>query len=401
MALAFLMGCASQQGGSAAAGVEATPAHIDNEIISEPAAEPGQKISEPAAEPGQNQTAPEPNVTGMEQPLPPVHAESDVEFLIISSSDLMETAYKLDERRDAEGLATYVKNVSELDANNSWDVAGWVYWYRMSHPKVKYLLLLGDVDSIPTFNYTDDEVDYQIEGDYDYSFPKDDIPTIAVGRIPARNGTEAERWMDKLVAYEDQPPARSVLLFGFSGEYDAYAEPHERALESSGFQVYLLNGSSAAQVSERLNSGVGFAVFYGHGTAYAMLPVFASSDIRRLDNKDKPVILLSGGCDTQGYAGRDQAISELFVTDENGAVAAIGATRRGGFGYLYEFVPFFFEECGNGRLGDAFDGAEKSMYNDWIASTLPHIHGDKYEEARQFMERFVILGDPTTRICQS
>jgi len=322
---------------------------------------------------------------------------SGAEFLILAPREFIEPASAIAKKREAEGIETVIKDVS--DFGDQYEIVAWLDDYRSSHPRLEYVLLFGDQAFIPAF-YSENPIrTLETPTDLPYALPQSDLPTLFVGRIPVQNPDEANRWLEKLNYYESYRGPTDVFLFGYSAEYDAYAEAHGDRISDEGYRVKMLNSADALSIASQINSGSKFSIFYGHGSAFSLHPVFTIGDIGYLDNKIKPTILFSGGCDTVNYASSQRSISEEMVVGENGAVAAIGATRNGGYGFDYEFVPAFFENCRNKRLGEAFVSALIDNYELTVSQEVWNSQDDKYEFARYFVERMTLLGDPTTKVC--
>ena len=336
-----------------------------------------------------------------------------VEFLIIAPSALQEGAERLAEIRRSEGISTFVQNIEALDINEDPNLLlNWLINFKNNNPALKYLLLFGNNGFIPTFYSENPAADLETITDFKYSLPQDNLPTLAIGRIPVRDNLQAQRWVNKVEAYKNYIPDNDVFLYGYTAEYDAYAEINKDEIESYGLTVSTYKPESTSSVADdilneaapfiasEINNGKKFSIFYGHGSSFIFHPVFHIPHISLLSNKDKPTIVFTGGCDTVNYATEVPGIAEEFLIGENGAVAVVGATREGGYGFDYRFIPDFFKNCRNSsRLGDAFSLAVHENYDLTLSEDIWTGDANQQDWANYFVERMTLLGDPTTPVC--
>lgn len=321
----------------------------------------------------------------------------ETRFLIITSESFKEPAKKLASVRDGE-MTTRIFLVENI----SGDIIDWLKNFYTSHSSLKYVLLLGDTSIIPTFYSDSPLAEDPVSTDFPYTLHIDYEPQLAVGRIPAENLEELNSWYNKLLAYEENMISdHDFLFFGNTQDFDAYTYNQIEPVEDEGYNVIQAKTDIPNPIANYLNAGAAFSAFYGHGSLLSFASIFSVDDLYRLNNSEKPTVLFSGGCDTVNYSGIVKTITERLVTNfGNGAVAAMGATKYGGFGYDYQFVPSFIANCQNGRLGDAFnfaviDNHELVMSEDtWTGDGTPE------EWADFFSERMSLLGDPTMNICR-
>lgn len=350
-------------------------------------------------------------------------------FLIIVPSELQESAERLAEIRRSEGIPTVVQNIDRIDIDGDQNLLlNWLTNFKNNNPALRYLLLFGNSVLIPTFYSENPAADLETVTDFKYSLPQDNLPTLAVGRIPLRDTLQANVWIDKIEAYKEYDPDTDIFLFGATAEYDRYAEEHKAEIEGYGLTVltykpesnssgaddilnetaptiaaYDILSVAAPVIANEINEGKGFSLFYGHGSTFLFSPVFHISNIGLLSNKEKPTIVFTGGCDTVNYATAVPGIAEEFLLRENGAIAVVGATREGGFGFDYRFIPVFFKNCHNNRLGDVFNSAVENNYNLVLSQEVwTGGEGESQQDwANYFVERMTLLGDPTTLVCKN
>jgi hypothetical protein len=131
------------------------------------------------------------------------------EFIIFTAPDLVTAAEGLAQWKRTKGIATTVITVgASMSADDIRDLIR----DRFDHCKVRvsYVLLFGDAESIPTF-YVSTEFAPQTGSDYRYAaYPQfffDILPDFGVGRIPVDTLDQAWDVVNKIIAYESDPPA--------------------------------------------------------------------------------------------------------------------------------------------------------------------------------------------------
>ena len=175
-----------------------------------------------------------------------------------------------------DAIKSYIQN-----AYDTWD----------SPPE--YVLLAGDVNEIPTYNFYSNPSDQpyvQLEGE-------DWIMDAMIGRLPVENVNEARTLVNKIINYERYPnlasdtwQTRSLMVAGiFGSDTPGYTVDFcAEMLESIGFQeadevkcppTPGLDGGQL--VLDNLDNGVGMVVYRGwaQGTGGWDPPVFNVSDI--------------------------------------------------------------------------------------------------------------------------
>lgn len=81
------------------------------------------------------------------------------------------------------------------------------------------------------------------------------------------------------------------------------------------------------------------AAYYGHGSVQSAGGALTIDNIDELENTMLPVVV-SGGCYNNYFDhGTLNSLGELLVLmPESGAVAFVGSTRTGGYGYAYSWL---------------------------------------------------------------
>lgn len=208
------------------------------------------------------------------------------------------------------GIKQYIQ-----DAYDTWD----------SPPE--FVLLVADVDQIPTFSFygnPSDQPYIQLEGD-------DWLPDAIVGRVPAASVFEAETMLNKIINYERFPglndtgwQERSLMVAGLTGSTTpgytvAFCGDQ---LQEIGFEPQSsvicppVPGLIGAQfVTDYLNEGAGFLVYRGwaQGTGGWDPPVYNVANIPSMETNDMTPIVFSFVCLNGDYTSTDACMGEVFV----------------------------------------------------------------------------------------
>jgi hypothetical protein len=209
----------------------------------------------------------------------------------------------------------------------------------------EYVLLVGDIDEIPTFSFYSNPSDHpyvQLDGD-------DWLMDASIGRLPVENDNEARTLINKTINYERHPDlagdptwqTRSLMVAGvYASDTPGYTVDFcGEMLQDMGFpepigveSPPLPSLQGATVVRATINNGVGFVVYRGwaYGTAGWDPPTFTVDDIPSLDTNNMTPIVMSFVCLNGDYTASTPCFGEVFVrqgspTDPGkGAVAFIG-----------------------------------------------------------------------------
>jgi len=185
----------------------------------------------------------------------------------------------------------------------------------------------------------------------------DDLPDVALGRVPVRTAEQAEqvlgRTRDLEQGYEPGPWATRVNVFaseaGFGAVIDSVIEEAGfAAVEEVPYDVtisftYARPGSPYAyppalfsdRVYELMNQGSMLVTYIGHGweEGFASIewegevaPIFDTADLGLLDMQHRVPLLLFIACLTGSFDTGD-SLTERFLLQPRGAVAVISSTE--------------------------------------------------------------------------
>jgi len=328
------------------------------------------------------------------------------EYLIITPDAFVADLQPLIKAREDDGLTVKVVKLSQIGTNPSaTQIASFIkkeYDTTTSSNELfgehlRYVLLVGDVGKIPTHYRTDPGLGKEynpVASDLYYATMDSQsyLPHIAVGRLPVQTSAELKAVVKKIVQYS--PKSGNTLLFGNSPE-TGYASGDGALLKSAGFSVEYSIDKPASNEIARLNAGKALAIYYGHGWKFSMSNSLDTMNIGQLTNTELPVIL-SGGCATAWFdeASAPSLGEELVLDPKHGAIAFIGSTRTGGYGYAYKFIDGFIAEFSKSelrRLGDMFTEGRLAAYH---ASSKAGVSVAWGSFTHRAMEQITLLGDP-------
>lgn len=316
------------------------------------------------------------------QPLAEVRAEEGFIVRIIQTSEIGESP-------SAEQIADYIRG----------DYAATTGWRGLLRGYLRYVLLVGDVDRLPTHYSLHPDADSpedEIATDLYYGTIGADsyLPRIAVGRLPYSEQAELQSVVNRIVYY--RPGSHRALLFGNSPE-TTYAPDDAAILESAGFEVVYSIDQPADEDIARINEGVALAIYYGHGWNLGMSNSLTDDNLDGLHNAVLPVIL-SGGCATGWFDDPDgKTLGELLLLLPNsGAVAFLGGSRSGGYGYGYAFIDGFLSEIDNSaRVGQMLKKGQLVSYQ---AAEAAGRDLSRHSWTHRHIEQINLLGDPALKL---
>ena len=422
--------------------------------------------------------------------------EHPFDLLIISPQEFEGALVPLKDHKDRTGISTRIISLEDVfeqfpAKDQPESVKACIDYYK-KNKGISYVMLVGDGDEFPVryvkaYNtewgsvffpsdlyYADlydargnfDDWDGDGDGvfgemDFSASDPKnvklvnlDEIdlyPDVAVGRVPASSYKEVETYVDKVISYEFGAYKSSwfnrALLtvdggsdpFGDEGKMDAVV-PYlagfsiiKRYADESPWNG-MTDGQRADEISNVLNSGVGFVNYYGHGNSLSWSGWYDSGKISALTNQGRLPVVFATACYTgQFYTDMDyyraednsewtwtgaanppdrpepmaiqpskydkESLAEHFlVKNPGGAVGYVGSCGKGEHGFWIAagegLSPYFFEaySLGSRNLGDIWNRAMTRFIRDEVEPLgmdwyrFIHVH------------KVILFGDPSLRV---
>ena len=147
------------------------------------------------------------------------------------------------------------------------------------------------------------------------------VPTVAVGRVPASTLEEVNRYVQKVIRYEQQAYganwAKNALLMATNNWIGNACQVQERIAKDylTGYKSTILSsvgspcagagGLTPSAVTDGFNQGVGLVGYIGHGDSSDLaIPAgwWGISNIPQLTNADRLPIMVASACDTAEFA---------------------------------------------------------------------------------------------------
>jgi len=231
----------------------------------------------------------------------------------------------------------------------------------------------------------------------------DNVPDLAVGRLPAATAAELQAMVDKIIAYEAQPDgawSRRALVVADNpdpaGDFPADSETVAAELPPwLRLRRISLAEQTALEAREALVSGIatgaGLVNYLGHGGVdrLAAEGVLRLDDIPSLANGARlPLVLAftcaAGECTIPGYPGLGEA---LLARPAGGAIAVYAPAGLSDNTAAVELNAALAAELGRGHamLGDAIRAA--------LAAWEPADPAAGYHR-----DLYILLGDPALRL---
>jgi len=283
-------------------------------------------------------------------------------YVIISAPQFAETVAPLADWKTRKGWPVVLVTTDEI-GNTGAGIRAYLQdaydsWVRPP----EYVLLVGDVEDIPTYfidgNVTD--LPYTlVDGD-------DWLPDLMLGRFAVANQSECEAMVAKTLHYEREPYqdqthwfTRGVMI---GGQYGSTTPMHTvrfcgEQLQSIGFselvpvtpvqlegnyivapyipqdQIGIPVNMGPSVISSSIDAGSSFVVYRGwaYGTGGWFSPTYQVADVQNLDNGAMLPVVMSFVCHTGNFNAGTPSMGEVFTrmggsdpADFRGAVAFYG-----------------------------------------------------------------------------
>ena len=377
-----------------------------------------------------------------------LNSSNSADFIIITHKDFLDQAKKIaDLRSNLKTIITSTESIYNYFNGGVSDPAAirnfirYAY-YNWQGPRISYVLLFGDghydyrnislpdVQRVPPFEiYSEREIDSRVTDNYyvDVNFNGSDFkiltPDLAVGRLPVESTMDADRMVEKLYNYENNPSRdgwQTVLTFVADDEkvsdpddiqwiHQSQTENITKLSEISKFnikKVYLsaypeeagglgrIKPEANRALIDNINQGSLIVGYTGHGNPirWAHEDVFnMNRDLERISNEGKLSLFTAATCDFGKYDDpHEPSFSEALIWKENsGAIGVLSATRLVYSGQNYEFTRKFFKNLFPFGQPSSTLGLAKFL------STGSGVNDQKYH---LFADPTMHLADPRSKI---
>lgn len=228
----------------------------------------------------------------------------------------------------------YIKGLISSDYNNP----------PSGYRKPLYLLLVGDVDQLKSWEVSEDfysDLNYATMDSNDY------IPDLFYGRLSANNRNELWNQIEKIIEYESYSmpdPSylyNATLLAGWSGDGN-WQEANSQMIYAKNkycnaqnhIQAHSLlqneNGPiiHTSEFINKVNNGCGLVNYSGHGCSTCLGSQFSTSNISQLHNEHKYGLWIANACKTCKFDEQECLGEALVRASKKGAVGYIGASNK-------------------------------------------------------------------------
>ena len=375
-----------------------------------------------------------------------------VDYLIITADTLGASAGRWRDFR-ASGHVVELAPVSQVlgDKTTQADATAAIHdWIKTrfdarDRAKPFFVLLVGDADGskvstdgVPVASVSSssgpvasDDVYADMDGN--------DVPDLAIGRIPAHSDDDVDRARAKVAAYESTyaigKHARRINLFASTS---GFGEPADTLIETLVFNVveevpyeYDITMTYAKQASpyvfvperfsdkvyERINEGALMVTYIGHGyqQGFATLdwngapfPILDTAQLSKIGAAPKSPLLTLIACAPGAFAPGD-SVSEQILRGATGPVAVLSSTENS---HPYPNAVFVRElsqvlaVLRAPTVGQAFMAAKDRMIHqdDALRKSIDNtvsfqIDAPTREELkRSHLHMYTLFGDPATRV---
>ncbi|UCG91143.1 MAG: T9SS type A sorting domain-containing protein [candidate division WOR-3 bacterium] len=337
-------------------------------------------------------------------------------YLIITTNSFYDEVLPLARWKEKKGWYVTVATLSQTGSDPG-DIKNYIAnQYHTASPPPEYVLLIGDVDSLPPYSTATppSRTDYPytlIDGD-------DFMAELLIGRLPANTPGELETMIGKILGYEqtpyvvDQTWFTRSLMVGANYPEAIMTTPlptkrwvREKFLEY-GFPtvdtVFYPPTTGGTEITNSVNQGVTF-VNYRSGSAEVngwSHPLFFNDDVTGLSNGWKLPIVTSITC-LNGNFGAPTCFGEAWLRAGNainprGAVAFFGASAATtssrwnnclDYGIYWAFLKEHIYE-----LGPALYRGKMEVYMNFPGDTT-WADGSSF-----YFHTYNLLGDPSLEV---
>ena len=277
------------------------------------------------------------------------------DFIVITRKELAASLDPLVAHRRQQGLSVSVVDIEDVYDEFSFGqktpqaVKDFLAYASTSwKKKPRYVLLgadasydpknyfgAGDSDLVPT-KLIDTQYMETASDDWFVDFNNDGLPEMAIGRLPARTASEALTMAVKIVRYDLQPVAESLLLV--SDVNDTYnfaaASAGLRALIPPDVRAQSLHrgdvddATTRALLIEAINNGQRIVNYVGHGSVDLWRGnVLTGADVSSLTNGERLTVFVMMTC-LNGYYHdvAMESLGESLLKSERGGAVAVWAS---------------------------------------------------------------------------
>ena len=347
-------------------------------------------------------------------------------YLILTTSAYEAAVAPLVDWKRRKGHEVRVVTTAETGNTNT----GILAWLRNAYATwelpPEYLLIVGDVADIPTWNFSGNPTDHP----YTLMDANDWLPDLFLGRMPASSAYQVSTIVAKTIAYERAPATdnpdwtrRYLMVAGnygsetpvttvqFCGEQLTHLGFENAFTAMPGFDgVYfppIFNEAQAVPlITNTVDSGVGIVTYRGwaYGTSGWEPPHFTTANIPGLANGGMTPVVMSFVCLNGNFADAQPCFGEAWLQAgapdaPKGAVAFIGNGEHWSHTRYNDAMAIaFYERIVDPALGTlgGLAVAGKLRFMDYFPHQLEETGNE--ESVEFYVHIYNLLGDPELNI---
>jgi hypothetical protein len=361
------------------------------------------------------------------------------DLLIIGDQNLINSAYKLIDARESQGLNVVPVTLDQIynEFSNgmvsSKAIRDFITYSQINwqSPTPRYVLFLGDA----TYDPLDNELwgsdastgssttpMPMVSGRY-INFGSDNwfasgnssthIPSISLGRLPTNDPVTLTNYIDKMLEYENgnTAPTSGVKNLSFVADKDTSSEEGFRGLVSQLSSLgglskanftstvmdsadYATNGDVQTAIIDKFDEESLILTFMGHGATnlWSEIGVFSDTEAKNLSNTTLPVVM-AFNCENAYFYDviKDtNSLGEAFVFNKDaGAIAFLGSTTLVTPSAQMKIATAFYDELGT----TASQTYSHTTLGDLMLRAKVSVGDSAY--TKDMIESFVLIGDPS------
>jgi len=334
------------------------------------------------------------------------------DVVIIGHSDLLESVRPLKKLREQQGLSVVLVDVEDLydefnfGAKSPWALKDFLAQaYQYWNPQPRYLILVGDTsydprnylgygefDLMPT-KLVDTEKLKTASDDWFVDFDDDELPEMAVGRLPTASAEEATAVVTKIINYEGYAGLMNeVLLVADRNDFFNFEQASAKVAELIPGSMTVneifrgRNATAKSDLLDLLNQGQLLVNYFGHGSTQIWKGnLLTYSDVWSLTNSPNLPFFVSTTCLNGFFQDPySESLAEALLKAEFGGAVAVWTSS--GLTDPEEQVPLNEELItllfnGEGlTIGEAVMRAKQAVSD------------------RDIRRTWILFGDPTLRL---
>lgn len=346
-------------------------------------------------------------------------------YLIVTTTEYLDALAPLVDWKRRKGFDVQVVTTATTGGATT-SIQSWIRnAYATWATPPEYLLIVGDVDDVPTWDMSDNPTDLP----YALMDADDWLPDLFLGRMPVQTPFELSTVVAKTVAYERSAGGsnpdwmnRYLLVAGNAGSetpistVQFFGEQLDSLGFENGFDALPLDGvffppifgpaQAVPLIRGTIDAGVGLVVYRGwaYGTAGWEPPHFIDEHIPTLNNGSMTPIVMSFVCLNGNFKANEDCFGEVWLkvgtpTAPKGAVAFIGNGEHWSHTRFNDAMAIAFaEKIDEPAIRDLgqLALASKLRFLDYFPHQLEEIGTE--ESAEFYVHIYNLLGDPELNV---